>query len=1504
MKIAASRLQRELRASLIALVVVRLFLIDARPVLADEKPVPAAVWSQCYRDRALATAIAQAQDRIQAGATADGINLLQWVLNQPVDGFIETKAGVVSAKTRAEQLLGSVSLAQYRRQFGAESETRFSTAKTEASEADLQAVVQRFFLTESGLAAAEQLMADWLDRGEYDLAAALLDRVMQEPCHAPRISLRFRRLAEALKPLAARGDDVPSGGNFQTSSTNRSGEVAGRTRPTPTAADQLFASGWMLSGGDHGRNRVVVGSVPLLRPAWSVPVQALPPTHRAAVHNTPSLLLPARSVSVQASPRRQELDAQFRNLEGRQRDLDRPICAASFPIVVRDKVIVRNIDDIAAINIADGQTAWTFACEPGPATWTDRADAGGFQRPFGRQASVPSSPVDAWFENSRAGMLSSDGRYIYATAELPEATADEEDAALQAEATTIAPGWNVRNRLLALYVDSPASTDRRIAWASDGLMLQRPGASKKRATFLGPPLPGTTELLCVTEQQGEIHLTALDPSSGGVLWTQPVCVLDRSAASDAERQLMACVPARSNGVVVFPTNTGLMAAIDLARRRLLWVSFVDDLPDIQQPRQPRGNRAPTLGYAGFASHAVIADGRVVCLPPRSGRIHCLDLMTGRNLWTSPRGDGEFVGNIVEGRVLVVGRQSCRSLALSDGSALWTSPTGQPAGRGLCLGDRYVLPLDDGRMAALDMITGRNVGSSIPRSEVPLGHLIADGSRIFSLSHRVLIAFPQSHQVQAELDSPTAFLRTRAERDLALAEIDLADGRTDDAERRLRSALSGELSDSQRTSVRRHLKLLLLAALARSDAPSSVDWDLLERLIETPAERFQLLAARFHHTAREADDRQSAGLVEGVYRLPSGLMSSSPEDAQWSMSPAVWNRLLPARAARDELMLRQQREWHAHALATTESAEQRRFVRAFDDDALVRPVRASLAEKLVEQGEPQAAETLWLRNRLSDDPASAADAAARLGELWERAGFIDEAAEQLDSLATEFARVRLADGSTGAEFVARLAPGRPARQAWQRSQRLAWDVDRVEIVQTPAVTGFVQQPGFVGIAANEPGRFVSERAAPFSRQVGKSPEQPCEFVFTTVERGEGHQQIVSVFDRRTSLPRGAVRVPLSHRWPSADRLPLVGHLIPLGASGGVIGLSTMQLDDGEPVWKQLPTDLKDRQSATFPGPSGPGFASFLWRNRLYVVDPLDGELLWQRTLSLNSQEIPSNQRLEIVGDQLALAVQSPDRTTFEVFETSTGRPLKTVRPGFDPRQWQMAFGRHVAGIVDAPEGRCLQIRDLLKEAPDVSEPVGDRVLTYPLGRGEFALFATGGEIKIFDMPRGRQKLDVSLDESELKNFGAFRVLADHDRYYVNVQRQMPTAMTTNYNQALIDSPLPGVHLRDDLYAFDRTTGRLLWMRSIPYRTVLQFPRSKVPFLVAVSIVKDRQNTNQQSLTVEILSGTTGETIGYRENLPHDRLLAADYDATTGRVLLTGQTTNIELRFDRSLQQPGP
>ena len=1478
---------------------------DVCLALADEE---SAAWSMCYRDRMLSNALAQAEDCLRTKATANGIVLLQWVLDQPFDCFISdgTNREAVSAKRKAERILGGNLAVQYQRQFGADANALLVKAKSDADHIGLQSVVQRFFLTDAGYAATERLIAVWRDRGEIDLAVALAERVLREPVHAARITRQLRRLAEAL--------------SVEASGADASGREAIRE------TDELFRFGWMLGGGDGRRNRVVRGSVPLLRASWIATNQD---SARQSTTQSNQITGDRRGTATNRdSLQRMEAEQLLKQFEVRQRDLDRQVCSASFPIVVRDKIIVRSIGELRAIHVANGQAAWSFTCESSSREVGERDDTDAtLRRELGRAASPQLySTAESWFENSRTGMLSSDGRFVYSVAESSAPDDDDDLSGADARLRGLRP--SVRNRLVAVPVDVPESGKQRAAWINDGRLsissnsistnsnsprsslpgLSPPGgnAALSRAAFLGVPLPGSSELLCVTEQQGQIHLTSLAPDSGATLWTQPVCILVRSSEMDGDRQLRACVPARSNGVVIFPTNTGLVVALDLVQRRLLWVTHVDDLPNAQQPRG-RGDYLPAVqGYAGFASGPVMAEGRVAYLPPRSTRVHCLDQQTGKSLWTSPRRDGEVVSHIVDGRVLVVGRQNCQCLSLADGSELWSSPTGPSVGRGVCFGARFLLPVEGGRLVTLDMATGRSVGNSMLSSPVPLGHLIAAGNHVYSMSPRALIAFPQSDHVRAELDSPMAAQRTNSERELVLAEIDLAHGRAGAAETRLLGVVTGELPAAERLRAKRHLKQLLLSKLNGPDAPSLADCDRLEQLIETPDEQFQFLAGRFRHLPHGERDRLSASLIENVYRLPPSVRYSPRGDDSWTISPAVWNRL--TRNANGESPLQQPQRpqplplaaWFEQKLTAQEPEARVRFVRAFDDTAIAQPVRASLAAQLAVNGEAQAAETLWLRNKMSDDPAVAAEAAAQLSELWERAGFIDEAAEQLESLATEFAGTKLPNGMVGGEYVASLSTNRLALEAWRRTQAPAWDVGRVEIVTASADKDDIWRPDSEGRHSSVSERVNLDRPGSFARQFRLSNEQSCEFNIQSFPNGNSREENVVVMDRRTMLPRGSVRIATPNEWPKKQKLNVPGHLFPVGLAHGAAGLSTLQLADEEPVWRQLPPELQDRSIPTTPGPFGPTFASFLWRNRLFVVDPLDGELLWQRTLSLGTADRVANDQLEVTGDHLAIVVRSPDRSTYEVFETSTGRKLKSLRPGFDPGQPQITYGRRLIGIAATPEGRRLQILDPLKDAPDISLPVGERILIHEMGQGEFALLGMDGTLRVFDVPRGQTRINVQLDPDEIGKFGSFRVLSDRDRYYVNLWRQVPTVATTHYNYSVNDTRLSGGHLRDDVYAFDRATGHLLWKRAIATRTTIPFPRCSVPFLVTYSVVKPRNNTNHQTLTVEVLSGLTGETIGYRENIRHDQLQTADYNPLSGTITLAGQASQIELKFDRNVQ----
>ena len=177
---------------------------------------------------------------------------------------------------------------------------------------------------------------------------------------------------------------------------------------------------------------------------------------------------------------------------------------------------------------------------------------------------------------------------------------------------------------------------------------------------------------------------------------------------------------------------------------------------------------------GFPAAPKVLGRRVVLLPRQSSEIHCLDIETGRRIWTAPREDGEYVGAVTDSQVFIVGQRFCRGLSISAGEENWSARFGLPAGQGIHANGRYLLPLESGRIATIDLRTGREIGlsgwrnsgqyaklaggelsdltSQLGLSANPLpenwhtGNLIPAGDRILAAGPAGLIAFPQTGEL--------------------------------------------------------------------------------------------------------------------------------------------------------------------------------------------------------------------------------------------------------------------------------------------------------------------------------------------------------------------------------------------------------------------------------------------------------------------------------------------------------------------------------------------------------------------------------------------------------------------------------------------------------------------------------------------------------------------------------------------------------------------------------------
>ena len=186
----------------------------------------------------------------------------------------------------------------------------------------------------------------------------------------------------------------------------------------------------------------------------------------------------------------------------------------------------------------------------------------------------------------------------------------------------------------------PALTEEQADTTSDAFRLCLD------AIFLGPPLPLNGKLYVLIEQAGCIRLLCLDPKTlvqvpgqtrkPGLLWSQKLGKPSTPLPLDSVRRYQGANLAASEGIIVCPTNSGVVVAVDIMSRSLLWAHAYRYLDNTaQSPRFNRGqlNIPPQLPTDRWrAAGPIISNGRVILSAYDSRHLDCLDLRTGKLLW--------------------------------------------------------------------------------------------------------------------------------------------------------------------------------------------------------------------------------------------------------------------------------------------------------------------------------------------------------------------------------------------------------------------------------------------------------------------------------------------------------------------------------------------------------------------------------------------------------------------------------------------------------------------------------------------------------------------------------------------------------------------------------------------------------------------------------------------------------------------------------------------------------
>jgi hypothetical protein len=581
---------------------------------------------------------------------------------------------------------------------------------------------------------------------------------------------------------------------------------------------------------------------------------------------------------------------------------------------------------------------------------------------------------------------------------------------------------------------------------------------------------------------------------------------------------------------------------------------------------------------------------------------------------------------------------------------------------------------------------------------------------------------------------------------------------------------------------------------------------------------------------------------------------------------------------------------------------------------------NLAQLLIAERKYQQAETVLLASCASLQEPVAGRAIRMLAELWCVQGLHHDAARLFLELDGRFADVDVDEGLTGAKWIAARSQLGQTRAAYGSQVRQSPEVGTPADDATLEAYRRLSRPAWSG----EGVRIVERRTANESLQAtynGNGVQllpTPRQSSFELFDRGRGATGVFAVVNRHTRQEYpDSIQVPGRLFYPVSQHVSAqylqhayVGNFFPLGGMGAMHGVSLLER---KLLWTSVPPVLKDLREVVRVGPAGPGFCSFQLRQHLFVVDPLDGHLLWHRDDLEGTAGLMHEPFRGIIGDECVLTVFATNGANYTVYDTPTGVELRRGKIDVQNRLPPRVYGRRLFHYTSSSQNRRVRVWDSLTDRCTWDEPAdtiaeasilegvasGTKVFGFVRETDEAAFVTTAGTIRVVDLQSGCEVFELAVDSEHLENACALRAFRDRERYFLNVQRSSPPSRPVspaNANMAISDAVVPSVQVEGDLLAVDAQSGNLLWRRTLGKRTILQMPDLTLPVLVSLSRTR---RDDQPYLSVEVIDVQSGETLAIREDLLSDRLLQAAYDRQEPSIELRGAKTVIRLEFPASV-----
>lgn len=772
----------------------------------------------------------QAKNLVQQGKWNNAVEVLQFLMEQPNDAFSVNDAHEFrSLQNEVDRMIGGLppeGMRNYESRYGAAAQQQLDAALETQDEALLIQVSTHFFHTPAGQHALSILACKWQDQGQFGRSAEAWLRLYEKAVDPERTQIgkmaaralsRAGRIAEAEKIAGT----LPDADNLFP-------QLQQQPLPPSTSRDprgpylQFF-----------GSDQSVKDVNPSLLPRW-----------------TASII------------ERFNADSQMEMLSSELRELGRTLIPTLQPLAVQDKFAIRTLRSLQVRSISTGGVIWERRMPGSPeelvTTGNPESILAFEEYRFSPDTQVEQHPLTSLlYRDEVYGSLSSDGARLYAVESTGAAALSTPLHLwqLRVEGSAARTPWST-NELTAYDLNTGL-----IRWRLGGIAIEKEFSRPLAGTrFLAAPVPDGPELYVLGERNGEIVLFCLAAQSGETLWEQPLASPGRPIREDLIRSHWACQPVLTDGLVLCPTTSGWMVAVDRVNHRLKWSARFS--PRVPQQEQFRSSySSPILQELNRRWEAVVtlvARDKVLVTPPElpdefnmmQPMLYCLDLQTGKTLWEQPKaersgGTGLYLAGIWNNQVVIVGTHhvTTRSLEKSGDIVSNIALPDRPTGRGVLSEDHLLLPVRGSRLLKINLKTSAMEKTLLPAVEGELGNLVLHQGQLLAASYQSVIALPADlGRLQNDAD-PEILARAQ----LGESKLLLAEKQFEKLESSLEQILKTpslpaglrlEVADIQRLALHEQLRAFPTNAetlLAR-----------LEKLSQTPEERRDFQRIRADH----------------------------------------------------------------------------------------------------------------------------------------------------------------------------------------------------------------------------------------------------------------------------------------------------------------------------------------------------------------------------------------------------------------------------------------------------------------------------------------------------------------------------------------------------------------------------------------------------------------------------------------------------------------------------------